>query len=199
MTGNTVPRYSRLLLLAMIAVMVGLIVWRSASIAPAGGPDALPRVQGDFTLLDGQGEAVSWSTLGGRRQLVFFGFTHCPDVCPLTLANASQALELRGVEESATRILFISVDPERDEPAVVDAWARSFGTAVMGLTGDMAAVSAAARAFHVYFEKLPAEADGSYMVEHAATLFLLGPDDELLELIPSSATAAEIAAALARH
>lgn len=187
-------------LVAGLALSAGLAtaLWRGLP-PGAGGAAERPRVSGEFTLLDATGSAVAWSGLNRRRQLVFFGFTNCPEACPTTLMNASRALAERGRAERDTRILFISVDPERDTPQVVGDYVRAFGPAVIGMTGDAAGVAAAAAAFHVFHEKMPPMPDGGYMVNHTAALFLLGSDDTMLEIIPYGATSAEIAAALARH
>lgn len=187
-------------MVAALALLAGLAtaLWRGLPPTPGPAPER-PRVSGEFTLLDASGQRVAWSQLNHRRQLVFFGFTNCPEACPTTLMNASRALADSGSAERDTRILFISVDPERDTPQAVGAYVRNFGPAVTGMTGDAAGIAAAAAAFHVFYEKMPPMPDGGYMVNHSAALFLLGTSDEMLEIIPYGATAAEIAAALARN
>ncbi|MBW7930008.1 MAG: SCO family protein [Gammaproteobacteria bacterium] len=187
------------LLSAMVVGSIVAIGLRAFLPSGTGASMERPRISGDFSLVAMDGESVAWSQLGGRRQLVFFGFSHCPEVCPTTLLNASRALALRGTAESDTRILFISVDPGRDTPQRLRDYVAPFGPAVRGFTGDAAGVAAAARAFNVYYEQMAPMDDGSYMVEHTATMFLLGPDDEILDLIPYGASAAEIADVLARH
>ncbi len=97
------------------------------------------------------------------------------------------------------RLLLISVDPERDAPQAVGAYAANFGPQVLGLTGSAEQIAAAAAAFGVFYEKVPMSMPGEYMVNHTASLFLLGPGDEILEIIPYGAGAAEIAAAIRRH
>lgn len=179
--------------------------------APAAAAVMRPRIAGEFELLDAAGKTVRWADINGRWQLVFFGFTHCPEACPTTLANASRALADPGLDGRDLRVLFISVDPGRDTPEVVGKYVGNFGPRVTGLTGNLAGdsagdpagnpagIAAAAAAFGVFFEKMPAMADGEYMVNHTATLFLLGPTDEIFETIPYGATAPEIAAAVKRH
>lgn len=167
--------------------------------APAAAPVMRPRITGEFELLDAAGKTVRWADINGRWQLVFFGFTHCPVACPTTIANASQALADPGLDGRDLRVLFISVDPGRDTPEVVRKYVENFGPRVTGLTGDSAGIASAAAAFGVFFEKMPAMADGEYMVNHTATLFLLGPTDEIFETIPYGATAPEIVAAVKRH
>ena len=196
-------------LLAGVAVIAVALGWaagwlltgaeRPAAEVPAANSAVRPRVGGEFELLDTAGKTVRWADIDGRWQLVFFGFTHCPEVCPTTLANSAQALadpELAGTD---LRVLFISVDPERDTTEVVRQYVGAFGPRVTGLTGNPAGIASAAAAFGVYFEKLAAMDDGGYMVNHTASLFLLGPTDEILETIPYGATAGEIADAVKRH
>jgi protein SCO1/2 len=190
---------------AVVAGTLGLAVarflpgGRPAADAPAATAVARPRITGEFELLDTAGNAVRWADMSGRWQLVFFGFTQCPEACPTTLRNAVQALADPGLDGKDLRVLFISVDPGRDTAQVVREYVGNFGAGVTGLTGDPAGIAAAAAAFGVYFEKMPAMADGGYMVNHTASLFLLGPTDEILETIPYGATAPEIADAVKRH
>ncbi len=193
---------SRALVLVVLAFCAGSgAAWYLARLAaPVGSaPPSRPRIEGDFTLLDSAGQPVSWSTIDRRLQLVFFGFTSCPEACPLTLTNATQALAGLGEAGAGVGLVLISVDPQRDTPPVIGAYAARFGPRLAAYTGDPAGVAAAAKAFGVYYESLPPEADGSYMVNHTATLFLLGADDSILEMIPYGTSSARIAAAVGRH
>ncbi len=182
------------------AFLAGLAVaWLLVSPPGAGTGGAAadrPRIEGDFTLLDAGGQAVRWTAINRRLQLVFFGFTHCPEACPTTLTSAALALEQLGAGADALPVVLISVDPERDSPQIMGEYVANFGPRVVGYTGDAAGIAAAAAAFHVFYEKLPPMDDGGYMVNHTATLFLLGTGDEILALIPYGATPAEIAAAV---
>ncbi len=195
--------------MAGVTVVAGTLGWvvgsllpggqRPAAEAPLAGAIMRPPVAGDFELLDTDGNVVRWPDIAGRWQLVFFGFTNCPEACPTTLANAVQALADPALDGKGLRVLFISVDPGRDTAEVVRQYVGNFGPRVKGLTGEPAAISAVAAPFGVYFEKLPATEDGGYMVNHTASLFLLGPSDEIVETIPYGATAREIADVVKRH
>lgn len=157
----------------------------------------LPQITGSFSLVDEQGNTVQWEALGHRLQLVFFGFTHCPEVCPTTLASAVAGI--RGLDEDgkALRLLLISVDPERDTPPVLRAYTSAFSPWVLGFTGSAEQVSAAAKAFGVFFEKMPPMGmPDDYMVNHTASLFLLGTDNEILTIIPYGASPEEIGGAI---
>lgn len=157
----------------------------------------LPQVSADFSLLDDQGNTVQWDALGHRLQLVFFGFTHCPEVCPTTLASAVAGIRSLDADGMALRLLLISVDPERDTPPVLHAYTAAFSPWVLGFTGSAEQIAAAAKAFGVFYEKMPPMgAPDDYMVNHTASLFLLGTDDEILTVIPYGTSAEEIAGAI---
>jgi protein SCO1/2 len=197
----------RLLVLVLAAAGFGAgiaaAIW-SAGFLPFGterqAAVELPRVPGGFSLVAADGSTVGWDKLGGRLQLVFFGFTNCPEACPATLSKATQAIEMLGERGAALRVLLISVDPERDTPEAMAAYASSFGERVVGLTGSAEQVAAAAAAFGVFYAKVPMEGmDGEYMMNHTASMFLLGPGDEILEIVSYGAGADEIVAAIDRH
>ena len=105
--------------------------------------------------------------ISGRPFLVFFGFTHCPDVCPTTLFEVSEIFRALGPDADRTRALFITVDPERDTPAVIKDYLSSFDPHLSGLTGDPAAIAAVAKAYRVYFKKVPLD-EGGYTMDHTA-------------------------------
>jgi protein SCO1/2 len=135
------------------------------------GP-ALAAVGGPFHLLDQDGKAVSDEDMKGRPFLVFFGFTHCPDVCPTALFDMSQVLHALGPDAGRIGALFITVDPERDTPAVLKDYLSNFDPHLRGLTGDPAAVNAALKAFRVYAKKVPLEG-GDYTMDHTAVVYLM--------------------------
>lgn len=144
---------------------------RTATVLPA--PADLP----DFSLVSGHGGAFERDSLRGGWSLLFFGFTHCPDVCPLTLqvlANARQELEAAGFEP-LPQIVFVSVDPERDTADVVRDYAAHFGAGTIGVTGDMTQLRQLTDGLGIFFQKSAGEA-GSYSVDHSAVVLLIGPD-----------------------
>lgn len=190
-----------LLACAAFGVGVAAAIWLGIS---ARGPGAgmaaeRPRIEGDFELIEPGGRTLAWAELGDRMQLVFFGFTNCPEVCPTTLVRASEALASLGEDGAGLRLLLISVDPERDTPKVMGAYTEPYSSRVLGLSGSSAQVAAAAAAFGVFYEKVPMSMPGEYMVNHTASVFLLGPGDEILEIVPNGATSDEIAGAIRRH
>jgi protein SCO1/2 len=129
-------------------------------------------VGGPFKLIDQNGKAVSDQDLKGHPFLVFFGFTHCPDVCPTMLFDVSEMLRALGPDADRTRALFITVDPERDTPAVMKDYLSSFDPHLAGLTGDPAAIATVAKAYRVYYKKVPLDG-GEYTMDHTAIVYLM--------------------------
>ena len=142
-------------------------------------PDPLP----DFALLDQTGQRVNADTFRGQWDLVFFGFTNCPDICPTTLQIlASVKHEL--AEAGATllpRIVLVSVDPERDTPQLMGQYVDYFGEGNLGVTGKIEDISTLTTALGIYFEKAPT-ADGDYSVDHSAAVLVINPAGEFSAL-----------------
>lgn len=150
---------------------------QSAFIIPI--PGALP----DFSLLDQTGALVNADTFRGQWDLVFFGFTHCPDICPTTLqtlANARRELAATGAE-TLPRIVLVSVDPERDTPELLGQYVDYFGEDNLAVTGKLEEVTRLTDALGIYFEKAPTE-DGNYGVDHSAAVLVLDPNGEFSAL-----------------
>jgi len=132
-------------------------------------------IGGPFALTDQDGNTRTEKDLQGRFSLVFFGFTYCPDVCPTTLAIIQAALEKLGSDADRVVPVFITVDPERDTPAVIKSYLSAFGTRFIGLTGTPEAVTQATKAYRVYAQKSPTD-DGGYSMDHSSIIYLMGPD-----------------------
>ncbi len=150
---------------------------QSAFIIPI--PGALP----DFSLLDQTSAAVTADTFRGQWDLVFFGFTNCPDICPTTLqtlANAKRELAATGAE-TLPRIVLVSVDPERDTPELLGQYVDYFGEDNLAVTGKLEEVTRLTDALGIYFEKAPTE-DGNYGVDHSAAVLVIDPKGEFLAL-----------------
>lgn len=137
-------------------------------------------VTGEFNLIGGDGEPVSDTDFRGEWLLIFFGYTHCPDICPTTLATMALVMDELGDDADALQPLFISVDPARDTPEVVSAYVAAFDPRIVGLTGSAEQVAAAARSHRAYFAKAPPSNDAApgedYAVDHTAHLYLMDPD-----------------------
>jgi len=150
-------------------------------------PNALP----DFSLLDQSGDLVNADTFQGQWDLVFFGFTNCPDICPTTLqvlASAKQKLIENG-ERTVPRIVLVSVDPERDTPELLGQYVDYFGEGNLGVTGELEGVNTLTAALGIYFGKAPTE-DGNYGVDHSAAVLVINPDGEFSALFSAPHTVA---------
>jgi protein SCO1 len=145
-------------------------------------PPERPRaalIGGPFALQDGDGKTVSDQTLRGRPFLVYFGYTHCPDVCPTELAHISDILGKMGDKSIPT--LFVTVDPERDTPKVMQDYVSSFNPAIVGLSGSPQAVEAAEKAFRVFARKGQPQPDGDYSMDHSSIVYLMDKNGAFVE------------------
>jgi protein SCO1/2 len=184
------------LVAASVAIVLGLAAasWRYSGAKQTAAPSESNNVTfgGPFTLVDHNGRSVTNQQFFGRYLIVFFGYTSCPAVCPTTLLTMSQALDQLGDGAKRVQPLFVSVDPERDTPSVLAEYIAQFDKRILGLTGSAAEIAAVARAFHVYYHKVPDD-HGGYDIEHTATMYLMGPDGKFLMLIPPEASSRRIA------
>jgi protein SCO1 len=131
-----------------------------------------PRIGGSFTMIRHDGRMITNADLAGRPYLVFFGYTHCPDVCPTTLSDISAVFKELGPDKKIAA-LFVTVDPERDTPDVLKAYLENFDSRIVGLTGDQQKTAAIAKAFRVYAKKVPDEGTGDYTVDHSGVVYLM--------------------------
>ena len=150
----------------ILAVLGAFVVQRAGMPSPAA-----TGIGGPFALVDGDGRPVTQAAFAGEPTLVFFGYTHCPDVCPTTLDAISQTLRALGTGRPV-KALFITLDPERDTPAVLKNYLSSFDPRIVGLTGTQAAVDQVAREYRVYAKKVPT-GDGGYSVDHTGVVYLM--------------------------
>jgi len=130
------------------------------------------KVGPSLELVDQSGRPFSGAALAGRPYVIFFGFTHCPDVCPTTLMTLSNTLQRLGVDADRLRILFVSLDPEHDTPEQLRQYLAAFDARIIGLTGSEAQIVSAAKMWKVFHNKIPEE-DGSYTIVHSAYVYLM--------------------------
>ena len=128
-------------------------------------------VGGPFALTDQNGRTITDADLKGKPYLVFFGFTHCPDVCPTALFEISEVLRNLGPDAAKTSALFVTVDPERDTPEKMKEYLSSFDPNLVGLTGQPQALESMLKAYRVYYRKVPTE--GGYTMDHTALVYLM--------------------------
>jgi protein SCO1/2 len=145
-------------------------------------PIGMASIGGPFTLVGADGKPFSSTDLAGRPHAIFFGFTHCPDVCPMTLARLVRLRQQIGAGERPFEILFVTVDPERDGPAAVGKYAELFKSPVIGLTGSPAQIAEVKKQFGIYSRKIP-DGSGGYSVDHTATVLLFDGKGEFVGTI----------------
>jgi protein SCO1/2 len=134
-------------------------------------------IGGPFSLVGADGKPVTDRDFRGRYMLIFFGFTHCPDICPAELQVIAQALEQLGDKAKKVVPIFITLDPERDTPEAMANYVKSFGPNFVGLTGSPEAIAAAAKAYRVAYSKVENKASaGDYSVDHSALAYLMDPE-----------------------
>ncbi len=149
-------------------------------------------IRSEFSLIDHNGNRVTEADFLGRWQLVFFGFTHCPDVCPTTLAYMANVLDRLGEEVERVAPIFITVDPSRDTPKVMAEYVQAFHPKLTGLTGSETEVAAAAQSFRVYYEKMEEEtAPDGYLMAHSGHIYLMTPEGRFEDVFREGEQSAE--------
>jgi protein SCO1 len=190
------------ILLALGAFVAGLVLFSAVIFIVTGrtpAPIAMTSaVGGPFKLTDQNGKTITDADMKGHAFLVFFGFTHCPDVCPTTLFDVSEVFRSLGPDGKDVRALFITVDPERDTPAVLKDYLSSFDPRIVGVTGDDASIAAAEKAYRVYAKKVPLDG-GSYTMDHTAIVYLMSKDGRFVAPFSLKRRPEEAAADLKRH
>lgn len=150
----------------------------------------------ELALLGHDGRPRTLADFRGKVVVLFFGFTHCPDVCPATLAQAAQALAALGKDAERVQVLFVTVDPERDTPQVLARYVPAFHPSFLGLTGDPAAVRKAATEFKIFYDKRPGQHPGEYTLDHSAQTYVLDAAGRLRLFIRHERLAQDLAADL---
>ncbi|MFP7569336.1 SCO family protein [Marivita sp. S2033] len=194
----------RLAVIAAVVVLAALVggIWyvsvlqrgddkyaecRSVAIADGGN-----KIGGPFTLVNGQGETVTDQDVITKPSLVYFGYTFCPDVCPLDTARNAEAVDVLAEEGYDVTPVFISVDPERDTPEVVGAFADNMHEDMIGLTGSEEQVKAASQAYRTYYKRQPGD-DEFYLVDHTTFSYLVMPEDGFVEFFRRDLSPEEVA------
>jgi protein SCO1 len=181
--------------LLMVAVMAMSLL---AAVEQSSSQTAMPPEGStiDFALTAADGSAVTERTYRGKWLLVYFGYTFCPDVCPITLMEIAGTLAALGQHAEAVQSLFVTVDPKRDTPEILSEYVRSFDPRILGLTGTPPQIAAAAKSFNVFYERRDTD-DGGYVYDHTTLIYLVDPRGKFVKAIAGSAGAQQIADALA--
>jgi protein SCO1/2 len=186
------PKPSRPPFSPRLAIIVGAVILVAAAgfafFAPSRSGAAL--IGGPFTLQTADGKTVTDADLIGHPTLIYFGYTHCPDVCPTTLAQISDVLGL--LPDKPVKALFITVDPERDTPALMGDYVSSFDKRMIGLSGSPAEVEQTEKVFRVYAKKAP-EKNGEYAMDHSSVVYLMDRNGRFVEAFNLERSAADAA------
>ena len=165
---------------------------------PLAGAD----IGGEFELTSSSGETVRWSDFDGKYRIVYFGYAYCPDICPTDVQRMSQGLKqfAESQPELAAKVqpIFITIDPERDTPEVLQEFTSAFSDDLIGLTGTPEQIREAAKVFRVTYSRGDDTADGSYLMDHQAITFLFGPKGEPLSMLPTDLGADAVTQELAK-
>ncbi|MFA8384175.1 MAG: SCO family protein [Pelagibaca sp.] len=169
----------------------------TGSRAPEVAIETASSVAAEFELTDHDGVVRTADDFRDKWSLVFFGFTHCPDICPTTLAEIAQVMDDLGPQADAVQPLFISVDSERDRPEALAEYVPQFHPSILGLAGTPEQIEAAAASFKIFYERVPEEtAPDGYTMGHTSQVFLFGPDGGFVRLYSYGTPAADITADL---
>jgi protein SCO1 len=191
------------LLMLLAAFLCGLFLIFGAVILVTGSAfspigQAVAAIGGPLDLKDQNGKPFSDAQMRGQPFLVFFGFTHCPDICPTTLFDMSQMMKALGPDAGRAGVLFITVDPERDTAPVLKDYLSNFDPHLHGLTGSRAQINAAIKEYRVYAKKVPLE-NGDYTMDHTAMVYLMDKDGRFVTPFNMKRTPEAEAADLRRY
>jgi protein SCO1/2 len=196
----------RLLTVILAGFLIGALVGVGALLLTRGvsGPSVETSgkalIGGPFTLTDQTGKTLTDQDFRGRYMLVFFGFTHCPDICPAELQVMSATLDELGLKAAQVVPVFITLDPERDTQAVVGEYVKNFAPGFVGLTGSPEAIAEAAKAYRVAYSKFQEdETTGDYSIDHSALVYLMGPDGNYITHFAYATPAAKMTETLRRY
>lgn len=158
-------------------------------------------IGGPFTLIDKDRKTVTWDQFKGRWRIVYFGYTFCPDVCPVDMQETMRGLAKFAAEHPAladkVQPIFITVDPKRDTPEVIGEWTSAFGPNLLGLTGTAEQIDKAAKAFAIYYSKGD-DTPGGYLMDHLRVTYLFDPDGKPVAMLPADKGKDAVAGELAK-
>jgi protein SCO1/2 len=195
---------NRRLILPLVVFLAGALVLAAAAIitfAPGRQGQSgtgTASVGGPFALTTQEGRTLTDKDLRGSPFLVFFGFTHCPDICPTKLFEISEVLRAAGPKGEKLRALFVTVDPERDTPEIMKSYLGSFDPRIIGLSGDRPAIDAMVKAYRAYARKVPLQGD-DYTMDHTALVYLMAKDGGFIGAFNIEQTPAQAAQEWLRH
>lgn len=187
-TGNTMTRFGRLLLAAVASLMLG--AWLAAAPAQAekvslgdfeiGSYD----IGGDFALTNQDGKTTGLRDFRGKVVMLFFGYTYCPDVCPLTLSDMARVKKQLGADGAKVQPIYVTIDPERDTAQRLKSYLGNFDAGIVGLTGSVRDITQVAKLYRAKFAKRNESGKGSYLMDHTAFVYLVDTKGKVRYLVP---------------
>jgi protein SCO1/2 len=181
--------------LLLLAALAGGLLWHESEMIPGLGRTIVSgqiAVGGPYALTDQDGKPRAGTDFHGKYQLIYFGYSFCPDVCPTTLAVISAALDKMGVDQNRIVPVFITVDPDRDSPAALKKYLAAFGPRFVGLTGTPRQIAQVEKEFRVYARKQPLSG-GNYGMDHSSVIYLMGPDGKLVSFYDETISPEDLA------
>jgi protein SCO1/2 len=179
-----------------LVIFLGVFLYATGQFGGGPGPSA---IGGPFKLIDQDGKPLTDQDMKGKPFLVFFGYTHCPDICPTTLFELSEVLHAMGKDAGRVNALFITVDPDRDTAAVMKDYLSSFDPHLRGATGTQQQIDVVEKEYRVYAKKVPTK-DGDYSMDHSAVVYLMDKDGRFVAPFTlSKRSPAEAAEALRKY
>ena len=183
--------------------VIALLLSACSSPAPAPRPPLEgARIGGAFSLIDQNGAVVTDRSYPGKYRIMYFGYAYCPDVCPTDVANLARGLKAFAKAEPArakkVKLIFVSVDPKRDTPAVLKDFTAAFHPDMVGLTGSEQAIDDVTKAYGVSVSIAPDQPKDSYLVDHSRAAYLMSPENKPIALIPQDGTAEAIASEIGK-
>jgi cytochrome oxidase Cu insertion factor (SCO1/SenC/PrrC family) len=172
--------------LLLAAALAGGLLWHESASVPGLGRNVVTGqadIGGPFRLTDQNGATKTQADFRGRYQLIYFGYSFCPDVCPTTLAVMGQALDRLGSGGKRITPIFITIDPARDTPKVLGEYMKAFGPQFVGLTGSEAQIAQVEKEYRVYAQKKPIDPthpERGYGMDHSSVIYLMGPDGKMI-------------------
>lgn len=187
--------------LLLAAAVVGGSLWHETQLLPGLGRTIATgqiAIGGPYALIDQDGRPRSGADFEGKYQLIYFGYSFCPDVCPTELALMAAAMDKLGLQQNRIVPIFISVDPARDTPSVLKKYLAAFGPRFVGLTGSPSALAQVEKEFRVYAKKEPLPG-GSYSITHSSVIYLVGPTGKLVTFYSDETSPEDLAQDLKRR
>lgn len=197
-------RLAKIRYLAIVAIIIALSFKLSSvpgNNVPVSNSSAVKvtgeaTIGGDFTLTNQDGKEVKDSELRGKHMLVYFGFSHCPDVCPTDLALISSVMKNIGDDSKKIQPVFISLDPERDTPEQLKTYLSNFYPGIIGLTGTLQQIAEVANKYHIFYQKVKSEQLNDYLMDHSAFIYLMGKDGKYITHFNNKQSVDDISASI---